>query len=449
MLSYEENLFKSICLTFFEFHKIGWTYEKKAQLLFTIVNWTSSSAPSDRQLKFQHLLNIISDDTIVPLVSADQLLNVIQTQPSTDWSGTLLSLVTYQIDNNFKFTDKWLKPYISLASISPISSNSDLRNTTTETERTRIRTDTETFLQQKESDLLQISLQTIDSIPFHNFHYSPEAEPLEEYQSILNENLKELTYLKWPASDIASIKSVILNPHNFNNLDILKTSILLVETIVTNRLSESNTVKRILKCKSLQSLLEELINLNPNLTNPSDLKRIFQIVMNYYTNNVCRWTVHDIKKWSRTYSSTNSHPFSSDADFYKMAIIVRPACLHKQYLPRDIQILSVILMLTHNTSGGRIGQIKTGEGKSIIVCMLAAYLAVGKQGKKVDIITTSEVLAIRNTEEFKDFYDMFNLTCTHNCRDGEKNDQTNYSLDIVYGTVNHFAGDLLRTEFYL
>ncbi|CAF1204706.1 unnamed protein product [Rotaria sordida] len=474
MSFHEENLFKSICLKFFEFHKIGWTYEQKALLLFIIVDWTSSSAPSDRKLKLQHLLNIISDDTIVSLVSADQILNVIQTQPSTDWSSTLLSLVTYQIDNNFKFPDEWLKSYISPSPIDPISSNNDLINTTTEIERTRIRTDTERCLEQKESDLLRVSLQTIDSIPFHNFHYSPEPEPLEEYQSILNENLKELTYLKWPASDITSIKSVILNPHNFNNLDILKTSILLIETIVTNRLSESNTVKRIVKCllakpnnsriwmeelqkivkesgtgKSLQSLLEELISLNPNLTNHSDLKRIFQTVMNYHTNNVSHWTVHDIKNWSRTHSSTHSHPFSSDADCYKMAIIVRAACLHKQYLPRDIQILSVILMLTHNTPGGRIEQIKTGEGKSIIVCMLAAYLAVGKQGKKVDIITTSEVLAIRDTEEFKDFYDMFNLTCTHNCRDGRENDKTNYSLDIVYGTINHFAGDLLRTEFYL
>ena len=43
---------------------------------------------------------------------------------------------------------------------------------------------------------------------------------------------------------------------------------------------------------------------------------------------------------------------------------------------------------------GRIGQIRTGEGKSTIVVMLAAYLAL--QGDFVDVITSSPYLALRD-----------------------------------------------------
>ena len=42
---------------------------------------------------------------------------------------------------------------------------------------------------------------------------------------------------------------------------------------------------------------------------------------------------------------------------------------------------------------------------------------------------------------------MFQLTVGHNCLDASVT--SNYSVHIIYGTVNHFAGDLLQTEFYL
>lgn len=43
---------------------------------------------------------------------------------------------------------------------------------------------------------------------------------------------------------------------------------------------------------------------------------------------------------------------------------------------------------------GRLGQISTGEGKSVIVAMLAAYLAL--MGLTVDIVTSSYILSIRD-----------------------------------------------------
>ncbi len=57
------------------------------------------------------------------------------------------------------------------------------------------------------------------------------------------------------------------------------------------------------------------------------------------------------------------------------------------FLPRDTQIISLLAFLNKNENKGRLLQINTGEGKSLIVALLAAFK--GLQGEKVDVVTTS------------------------------------------------------------
>ena len=116
------------------------------------------------------------------------------------------------------------------------------------------------------------------------------------------------------------------------------------------------------------------------------------------------------------------------------------------YIPRKTQIISLLLMLYNN---GLIEEVKTGEGKSTIIMFLATLRAL--KGKKVDILTSSPVLAERDSKRNHEFFKYFGLTCDY-CR--EDKDNTNNSLiykcynsDIVYGTILSFAGDYLRTSF--
>ena len=50
----------------------------------------------------------------------------------------------------------------------------------------------------------------------------------------------------------------------------------------------------------------------------------------------------------------------------------------------------------------------TGEGKSCIVAMLSAVLAI--RGAHVDVISSSPMLARRDAEEWEPFFKMFHLT---------------------------------------
>ncbi len=92
-------------------------------------------------------------------------------------------------------------------------------------------------------------------------------------------------------------------------------------------------------------------------------------------------------------------------------------------------------------------QVATGEGKSTIVSVLAIIYAL--KGKKVDIITSSPVLAERDAKEKNKLYKKFGLSC------GDNNDKSIYfkgpkdcyRKDIVYGEVAQFQFDALRDEY--
>jgi preprotein translocase subunit SecA len=74
--------------------------------------------------------------------------------------------------------------------------------------------------------------------------------------------------------------------------------------------------------------------------------------------------------------------------------IILGTVLYNKYKPRDTQIITVLLFLEKNNKG-RLGNIYTGEGKSLITAILA--IIFGLFNKKVDIVTSSKVLAVRDS----------------------------------------------------
>ncbi|XP_076334637.1 uncharacterized protein LOC143238369 [Tachypleus tridentatus] len=116
------------------------------------------------------------------------------------------------------------------------------------------------------------------------------------------------------------------------------------------------------------------------------------------------------------------------------------------FYPAPNQILSFILMAFAKT--GCFLQVTTGEGKSCIVAMFAAYLAL--RGKTVDIITSSPVLAQRDAEQWRAFYNLLDLTSDHNIEGMSNTSRVEaYECNIVYGTSSSFSADILRQEFEL
>ena len=92
---------------------------------------------------------------------------------------------------------------------------------------------------------------------------------------------------------------------------------------------------------------------------------------------------------------------------------------------------------------GRISEMKTGEGKTL-VATLAAYLNA-LEGKGVHVITVNDYLAKRDAEWMGKLYSFLGLTvgCVIHGVDNEDR-KAAYNADITYGTNNEFGFDYLR-----
>ncbi|MBA3504503.1 MAG: preprotein translocase subunit SecA [Betaproteobacteria bacterium] len=104
----------------------------------------------------------------------------------------------------------------------------------------------------------------------------------------------------------------------------------------------------------------------------------------------------------------------------------------------DVQLLGG--MALHN---GKIAEMRTGEGKTL-VATLPAYLNA-LTGKGVHIVTVNDYLAQRDADWMGRIYKFLGLTVGVNLSQMNHADkQVAYNADITYGTNNEFGFDYLR-----
>ncbi|MBR0559341.1 preprotein translocase subunit SecA [Neokomagataea anthophila] len=104
----------------------------------------------------------------------------------------------------------------------------------------------------------------------------------------------------------------------------------------------------------------------------------------------------------------------------------------------DVQLIGGMVL-----NDGRIAEMRTGEGKTL-VGTLAVYLNA-LTGKGVHVVTVNDYLASRDAEEMSVLYSFLGLTTgviIPNLSDDER--RAAYACDITYGTNNEFGFDYLR-----
>ena len=106
--------------------------------------------------------------------------------------------------------------------------------------------------------------------------------------------------------------------------------------------------------------------------------------------------------------------------------------------PYPVQLIGGVVL--HQ---GRIAEMKTGEGKTL-VAVLPAYLNA-LAGKGVHIVTVNDYLARRDSEWMGKVYEFLGLKVgliVHGLTAAERRES--YAADITYGTNNEFGFDYLR-----
>ena len=110
----------------------------------------------------------------------------------------------------------------------------------------------------------------------------------------------------------------------------------------------------------------------------------------------------------------------------------------------DVQLIGG--MVLHS---GRIAEMKTGEGKTLVATLAVVLNALS--GKGVHVVTVNDYLAKRDSAWMGTLYKYLGLSVggiVHGLNDQERQDA--YNADITYGTNNEFGFDYLRDnmKFY-
>lgn len=172
-----------------------------------------------------------------------------------------------------------------------------------------------------------------------------------------------------------------------------------------------------------------------------EIKRIMPIVkkVNDFEPTMEKYTDEELRAKTEEFKGRFKKGETLDDLLPEAFAVVREASkrvLHKR--PFDVQIIGGVVL--HQ---GRISEMKTGEGKTL-VATLPAYLNA-LEGKGVHIITVNDYLAKRDRDEMGQIYEFLGLTVgviIHGQTQVEK--QQMYGCDITYGTNNEFGFDYLR-----
>ncbi|WRD59417.1 preprotein translocase subunit SecA [Helicobacter pylori] len=105
----------------------------------------------------------------------------------------------------------------------------------------------------------------------------------------------------------------------------------------------------------------------------------------------------------------------------------------------DVQLIGGMVL-----NDGKIAEMKTGEGKTLVATLAVALNAL--KGESVFVVTVNDYLAHRDSKEMEPLYHFLGYSVgmiTASVRDDDERLEI-YSKDIVYGTNNEFGFDYLR-----
>src|ERR1700690_2746088 len=175
--------------------------------------------------------------------------------------------------------------------------------------------------------------------------------------------------------------------------------------------------------------------------NDRELKRLFKVVdeINGLEPAVSALSSEQLSSKTVEFRNLLSHGKSLDDIFHEAFAVVRETSKRRLNMRHfDVQLIGGVVL--HE---GKISEMKTGEGKTL-VATLPVYLN-SLDGKGVHVITVNDYLAQRDSEWMGRLYKFMGLTVgviVHDLDDQER--KAAYTCDITYGTNNEFGFDYLR-----
>ena len=184
-----------------------------------------------------------------------------------------------------------------------------------------------------------------------------------------------------------------------------------------------------------------------------------------FTGNIRNWKKSDVTKWNEEHRKNGcgiiGHDGMSDRCLEAIAVVCQAIKLlttNKNtdirsggFYPRDTQLLALLIFLNAvQAKKGCLGEISTGEGKTLTIAMFVILKVL--DGDCVDVISSSSVLAAENSIEMKKLFGLFGISVDNNfdeaCEKDEDLRRERYKSDVIYGDLGSFQRDILLSEFF-
>lgn len=181
-------------------------------------------------------------------------------------------------------------------------------------------------------------------------------------------------------------------------------------------------------------------------TNEKEIRKLKKIVdkVNNWEPTIKKLTDDELKNKTDEFRYRLSKGATLDDILPEAFAVVREASVRTLGMrPYDVQVLGGIVL--HQ---GRIAEMKTGEGKTLVATMPVYLNAL--TGKGVHVITVNDYLARRDSEWMGKIYEFLGLKVgliVHDMSYKERKEA--YNADITYGTNNEFGFDYLRDNMVL
>jgi len=213
-----------------------------------------------------------------------------------------------------------------------------------------------------------------------------------------------------------------------------------VETIIDNVVARFIGTKHERDIKKIQPRIDAINALAPEFEAMSDADLLAKTVeLRAVVQEKLKEATSDDPEYRRSWEYKNLVNAALDLVLEPAFAAVREAGRRTLSMRHfDVQLIGGIVL--HQ---GRIAEMKTGEGKTL-VATLPAYLE-SLAGRGVHIVTVNDYLARRDAEWMAPIYKALGLTVgviVHDLDDVQR--RAAYGADITYGTNNEYGFDYLR-----
>lgn len=247
----------------------------------------------------------------------------------------------------------------------------------------------------------------------------------EQLRSLSNDELREKThhfrqriadYLTEIDNEIAALREDALNEENLDNKEAFFDEI-------------DNLTKE--RDKILEEVLREIL--------PEAFAVVKETARRFSENETIRVTTTEHDRELAAQSNKTYVTIEGNQAIWKNSWVAAGGDITWNMVHYDVQLIGG--MVLHD---GKIAEMATGEGKTL-VATLPAYLN-GLSGQGVHVITVNDYLARRDCEWVGPIFEFLFLTtdCIDKYRPHSPGRKKAYRCDITYGTNNEFGFDYLR-----